>query len=265
MLQVIFSATNAFCKYIKEDLARLPSPDGKRIGTQPITTDANTISWQVHAIKGVGRRRNYTDVIAVEARSRYAILFSHPQFSSLEDFVKRFGRRWANEGVDMAVESGATVEEQVQTMFDQFLAIEKEMFFCRNTDLSVNGHVSDADWWLSGSYENYGHNILTEPEETWLGMERINCVHKKAKPFPGAKHQESFIPMSRMVDDWLFRFARGLSQWDYPQTPDGDFPNPFPISTGTDEKRAVVKKVESYPVPDNVISLDEARKRKSRV
>ena len=62
--------------------------------------------------------------------------------------------------------------------------------------------------------------------------------------------------MSRMVDDWLFRFARGLSEWEYPQTPDGDFPNPFPAAATVTGQEAPLA------VPNNVVSLDEVRKRK---
>ncbi len=61
--------------------------------------------------------------------------------------------------------------------------------------------------------------------------------------------------MSRMVDDWLFRFARGLSEWTYPQTLNGDFPNPFPAAVATVNG-------QSSAWPDNVVSLDEVRKRK---
>lgn len=68
---------------------------------------------------------------------------------------------------------------------------------------------------------------------------------------------ESFIPMSRMVDDWLFRFARGLSEWIYPETSAGDFPNPFLFGAAT-----LIGQEASLALPDNVVSLDEVRKRK---
>lgn len=257
MLQILMSATNAFCKYIKQDMARLPSPDGKRVGTQPIASGENVIAWQVHAVKGYGKRKACTDVIVVEARSRYAILFSNPEFADLHEFTEQFASRWAREGMYMAVESGATTQDQAQTMYDQFLDMDKEFRFVRNTDLSVNGHVADAEQWLSQSYERYGVKQLDESEEIGLGMQRINCVHKKARLFPDAKQMESFIPMSRMVDDWLFRFARGLSEWAYPQTPNGDFPNPFPAAAAT-----VARQQTTLALPDNVVNLDEVRKRK---
>ena len=101
MLEILISATNAFCKYMKVDLDRLPSPDGKRIGTQPIASGDNVIAWQVHAVKGYRNREGRTDVIAVEARSRYAILFSNPMFSDIDEFAERFTKRWARECIHM--------------------------------------------------------------------------------------------------------------------------------------------------------------------
>ena len=135
--------------------------------------------------------------------------------------------------------------------------MEKGIRFVRNTDLSVNEHVADAEQWLSEFYEQYGVGQLDESEEIGLRMQRINCVYKKAKPFSSTKQMERFIPMSRMVDDGLFRFARGLSEWAYPQTPDEDFPNPFPAAATT-----IIEQERSSALPNNLVSLDELRKRK---
>ncbi len=92
-----------FASNMKADLDRLPSPDGKRIGTQPIASGDHVIAWQVHAVKGYRNRKEYTDVIAVEARSRYSILFSNPMFSDLNEFAERFTKRWARESIHMAI------------------------------------------------------------------------------------------------------------------------------------------------------------------
>ena len=75
--------------------------------------------------------------------------------------------------------------------------------------------------------------------------------------------------MSRMVDDWLYRFARGLSKWPYPNTKDGDFPDPYwfedlerngKFAPTVDELMA-----ETVPeVPDNVVNLADARKKRAQ-
>lgn len=38
-------------KWLKLDLPRFPSPDGKRIGTQPLLTNEFQVGWQCHVIK----------------------------------------------------------------------------------------------------------------------------------------------------------------------------------------------------------------------
>ena len=201
-----------------------------------------------------------TDVIVVEARSRYVLLFSNPGFDSLEAFSDRFRKRWAEECVHMAIESGAVTREEARGMFDQFLDTPMQMLFCRNTDLSINGHVSDAQQWLLQSYEHYGIDVLDNSNEFGLGRQ-INQLRKKAKPFPGARRQESFLPMSRMVDDWLYRFARGMSQWSYPDTVDGDFPNPYQFVGQAGKKKVpAISDLLKASRPDNVIDLAEARK-----
>ncbi|MFT4927373.1 MAG: hypothetical protein ACI8WB_003480 [Phenylobacterium sp.] len=49
-MRIIFSACKTFTKWMKIDLPRIESPDGKRIGCQPLISDENTLSWQFNAI-----------------------------------------------------------------------------------------------------------------------------------------------------------------------------------------------------------------------
>ncbi|WP_422139502.1 hypothetical protein [Endozoicomonas sp. ALC020] len=58
-------------------------------------------------------------------------------------------------------------------MYDQFLDRDKVIRFFRNTDLSVNGHVTDAEQWLSQSYELYGLEQLKESEETLFLLKQL--------------------------------------------------------------------------------------------
>ena len=263
-MDILFSASNAFCKYLKADVGRLPSPDGKRIGTQPVQTTQDCMAWQCHAVKRQSSLGEKVDVIAVEARSRYVLLFSAPEFDSQQSFFKLFRKRWAEECVHMAIESGAVTSDVANEMFEQFQNTPIRAMFCKNTDLSINGHVSDAQQWLLQSYEHYGVEHLDREEEFGLGR-HINQFRKKAKPFPGAKRQESFLPMSRMVDDWLHRFARGLSEWSYPNTQDGNFPNPYQLESlqGCGHFSPTVDNLIGESIPDNVVDLADARRKKT--
>ncbi|MCW7553912.1 hypothetical protein NX722_15035 [Endozoicomonas gorgoniicola] len=116
-MDVLISASNAFCKYFKVELDRLPSPDGKRVGTQPVQTSRDCVAWQCHAVKRKTSLGERTDVLAVEARSRYVLLFSNPGFESLKDFTRSFRKRWAEESVHMAIESGAISRRPTPSLF----------------------------------------------------------------------------------------------------------------------------------------------------
>ncbi len=259
-MNVLISATNAFCEWMKLDLPRIPSPDGKRIGTQSIVTDANTVSWQVHAVQRRDALKGSTrDVIAVEARSRYAIVFSNPVFETEQDFINELEQRWCLESVHMSVDSGAITEDLVEPMINRFHQIPMELIWVRNTDLSVNAHVSDTEQWLQSYYEKYGVNTLNQEQEFELGV-HVNQFHKKVKVPNG---YEKFYPMSRMLDDWLYRFANSLSQWDYPNTSEGDFPSPYLLQGVPKSKKMPVNiaDLSENTLPDNVVSLEAARKK----
>jgi len=75
-MKCIISATNAFAKWLKLDLPRIPSPDGKKIGLQSLITDEDSLSWQCHVIQKHARLTK-TTVIAVEAYSLYVIIMSY--------------------------------------------------------------------------------------------------------------------------------------------------------------------------------------------
>lgn len=117
-MDVVFSCTNAFCKYLNIDPPGIPSPDGKRIGIQPIQTTQDSIAWQCHAIKPNTPTKKMIDVIVVEACSRYAILFSNPEFQSIHEFIPKFRNRWPEESVHMAMGSGATTQKHYQAMLN---------------------------------------------------------------------------------------------------------------------------------------------------
>ena len=68
-----------------------------------------------------------------------------------------------------------------------------------------------------------------------------------------------FYPDMRILNDGLFRFARGLADMSYPDTPAGDFPNPHQPVIAPDNVASVQTK--SAPIPNNVVNLHDYHKR----
>ncbi len=258
MLRIILSASNAMAKWLRHDfldgLPRMPSPDGKRIGTQPLTTDGRQISWQCHVINNRPHSNAWT-VIATEAYSRYTLLIPYSDAPSLADFEKELLRRWANDLAYLCVDSKALTENDLPALLQQFIECEKSLVWYRNTDMSVNGHVADAEQWVSQMLAEHSLQRLGEEDAFGLG-DHINKLRKRAKKGQGGG---SFYPVARFLDDGLFRFANGLAKARYPHTAPGNFPSPYP-ETPENESGPTNHKRQ---LPDNVVYLAAFRKQRS--
>jgi len=254
-MEVLIGASNAFIKWMKLDLPRIPSIDGKRIGTQPITSTASSVAWQCHALLEHSRATIAT-IIAVEARSRFCIIFSNMTQLSIAEFEQQLKNQWLREVLFMAHASGAVDdnEKELEQIGQQFIATKMDFNWVKNTDLSVSVHVSDVEQWIRSTSSLNRANHLG-PQETNELAYHINTQRKKAKQ-PPHKKMASFIPVSRLLDDGLFRFANGLSNDHYPETALGNFPSPYP-QQNSQPQVSLIKSKETLPA--NVVCLDKFR------
>ncbi|MGO1297142.1 MAG: hypothetical protein ACTMIA_07495 [Vibrio sp.] len=69
-MQLQLSASNALNKWLKADFPRLPVEEGKQAGVNKLSSNAVTMSWQVHLIENRYRSVEKT-LIVCEANSRF--------------------------------------------------------------------------------------------------------------------------------------------------------------------------------------------------
>jgi len=256
-MKLIISASHAFAKWFKLDFPCLPSPDGEKIGTQPLLSNSNTLAWQCHVIKGKPRSQGNI-VIAVEAYSRYTLLMPCLIRPSQAGFESMLERRWGEDIIHRILESGTIPASDVSDVFEQFTHTPKQYFWCKNTDLSVNTHVINSEQWIKDALDQFMLNRLGEEEASRLDR-HINEQFKHTKGSAGTKTHSS--PVTRMLNDALFRFAAGLAQQTFPKTAQGDFPAPYKhVPTAASAK--VTEASHDLPVPGNVTSMAAYRKRK---
>jgi len=249
-MNIQISASNALCKWMKLDLVRIPCIDGKRIGTQTITTDAETLAWQCHVIKNNVQSHHGT-VVAVEARSRYVMIFPNLAPPTQAEFEELFLGRLFIEVVNLMLHYDAIEESVADIVASQFVKETEVFCWFKNMDLSVNGHVSDTESWIRQSSDNNDVTAYNDDDAYGLSM-HINEMRKRIASEGRSKR---FVPVERMLDDALFRFAKGLAQGSYPDTPNGHFPSPYPKSVAD-------SKQEYKVIPDNVVCLTSFRKQK---
>ena len=207
---IIFSASNALCKWLKLDLQRLPQPDGKQVGVATLVSDRNTISWQVHVIYTDSWRQK-TTVIAVEANSRFTLLLPFDTQLSQEGLEKAILEQWANELVSLMVKQGEISRKDTARVFTRFYQQTQNVEWYRNTDLSVNGHVIDAEQWVKDTLNGRGLDALDEEMALSLSW-HINSMQKSAKGKNANKRR--FYPVPLFVEDGLYRYARTLFEQD---------------------------------------------------
>jgi|GEM_PF-576996 len=254
-MNIIISASNDFVKWLGLDLARMPSEDGKRIGTQSIASTENTLSWQCQALREHSRSQIAT-VIAVEASSRYSIIFPNLTKMSMHEFEQVLKRRWLKENTMMAIESGAILPSKVADLETQFNNTPMNFNWFKNTDLSVNGHVSDTEQWIRAGSAEHKTDHLGEREAVDLGF-HINKMRKKVKISKQNSLHERFVPVARLLDDALYRFAHGLSYDKYSNTDEGHFPNPYILYQKKKLDKLTTHGVAPEKSSSNVIYLNQ--------
>ena len=216
VVKAIFSASNALCKWLKLDAPRLPVGDGQRVGVVPLITDSEMISWQCHVMYTDSWRARAT-VIAVEARSRFTLLIPFDVVPSQDKLELLICEQWANEFVDLAIKHGELDRKAIPRVFTQFYERVGEVTWVRNMDMSVQGHVSDAEQWVRDTLSGRGLDALDNEIAQDISW-HINSLNKSAKDSDGNKR--SFYPIPLFVDDGLSRFA---SKLEYR----GNFDNPY--------------------------------------
>ena len=73
----------------------------------------------------------------------------------------------------------------------------------RNTDMSINGHMSDTEQWVKQMLADYDLQYLNEEDATGLAH-HINSLQKRANK--GQSSTKKFIPLDRFIDDGINRF-----------------------------------------------------------
>lgn len=223
-MNVIFSISNALCKWLKLDLPRFPVESGQQPGVMPLVTDGETISWQCHVIFTNSWRLRAT-VIAVEAQSRFTLLLPFDLKPSQAQLEQRLCESWAEELVSLMIKYGDVSRDQAPRIFTRFHERTQKIEWVRNTDLSVNGHVTDAEHWVKDTLADRGLDALDENLALDLAWQ-INTMEKQAKTPDGKKRR--FYPPALFVEDGMFRFVLETNVCSpyqaSPSTPDNVIP-----------------------------------------
>lgn len=196
-MQVILCASrtlaNIIAKTTGAELPRITSLDGKNVGTQQLHSDSQQIAWQCQYVPAF-YKANHGAVIAIESFSRFIIFIPATKQIDVNALEKTLLHEWFDELNYWHVASG-THDNQDSKTAKNHIKIEN-IHWRSNTDLSINGHVSDAAQWLQQYLEDYNLSSLTFDHAKTLG--RYLNQQKRRAP-KGQADSKSFIPYQRFL------------------------------------------------------------------
>ncbi|NNN68708.1 amino acid adenylation [Vibrio sp. 3-2(1)] len=195
-MQLQLSATNALNKWLKADLPRLPVEEGKQAGVNKLSSDASTLSWQVHIIENRYQSIEKT-LIVCEANSRFTYFIPLERLCyTTEELAERLKIEWQFAFVE-ALENGGLVHRyDIATLLSSLNAIEFTHRWIKNTDLSINGHIADAAQWVTQTLEDRNLERLSQP----LAFEISNYINSQTKSIKVNNKKQRFIPIERLLD-----------------------------------------------------------------
>ncbi len=204
-MKILISASNALSKWLGVDLPRISALDGKGVGTQPVSSTADTLAWQCHIVDNHYRSRHKT-IIAVESYSRYTALIPCTHRFTQSDLELLILNHWLRDVVGWAEETQAVPASVAVLACEKMDATDFSFRWIRNTDMSINGHVADANQWLKEMLEHEGIERLTD-EQGYILARHINQQFKRAKTKAGRKQR--FYPVERLIEYGINCFVAG--------------------------------------------------------
>ena len=192
-MKLLFSATNALIRWLKADLPRLPSEEGKQAGVNTLKSDACSFCWQVHIIENRYRSFEKT-LIACEANSRFTLFLPIDEKLTLQELTETLLVEWQAvlaETLDAChLLSGGEIALLLHSISEMHFTPE----WVKNTDLSINGHITDAGLWVTDTLEDRRLTRLSTDLALDLAI-HLNTQVKRIK-----QRKEKFVPVERLLE-----------------------------------------------------------------
>lgn len=200
-MQLQLSATNALKKWLKADFKRLPVGEGKQAGVNKLSSDAFTMSWQVHLIENRYRSLEKT-LIVCEANSRFTYFIPlNRMIFSPDELANRLKIEWQFAFVEAleanSLETSCLISRyDIAKLLSKLNDIEFMPLWIKNTDLSINGHIADAAQWVTQTLEDRNLDRLSQP----LAFEISSYINCQTKSIKVNNKKQRFIPVEQLLE-----------------------------------------------------------------
>ncbi|MDX1728160.1 MAG: amino acid adenylation [Pseudoalteromonas tetraodonis] len=190
-MQLLFSASNALNKWLKSDLPRLPHEEGKQAGVNSLQSDSVRVSWQVQIIDNEYQSKQKT-IIATEAYSRFTVFLAADRPLTVEALSAQLTMQWQSLLAEM-LSARLITNGDIAHLLSQLENIPFSIKWVKNTDRSINGHITDASLWLTQTLREHKLSRLPDVLAQDLAC-HLNNQEKRIK-----NRKDKFIPIERFL------------------------------------------------------------------
>ncbi|MBU1310187.1 MAG: amino acid adenylation [Gammaproteobacteria bacterium] len=192
-MKYLYCTTNALNKWLKTDLPRLPSAPGQQVGVNTVTSTREQMCWQLHIIENRYGSWHKT-IIATEANSRFTLFIPVDLLMSVEELTQRLQMEWQWVLAETLRLSGIMPRSDIALLLSSLGEVTFEQQWVKNTDRSVNGHVSDAGLWATQTLADRRKDALS-PD---LALEL--AVYLNTQPKRVNKAKSKVVPVLALLD-----------------------------------------------------------------
>ena len=146
-MSLLFGASNSLAKWLKADLSRLPTLAGKQAGVNTLKSDSTTMCWQAHIIDNQYKSYKKT-IIVCEANTRFIFFIPVTARLTLDELTNLLTMEWQAMLAETLESYQLIPRSDIAMLLSELSDLTFSVEWVKNTDLSINGHISDAGLWV---------------------------------------------------------------------------------------------------------------------
>ncbi|MCW8091562.1 amino acid adenylation [Alteromonas sp. ASW11-130] len=195
-MKLQLASTNSLNKWLKAELPRLPTRQGKQAGVNTLKSDSTTMCWQAHIIDNQYKSYEKT-IIACEANSRFIFFIPVTARLTLDELTKLLIMEWQAMLAETLESYQLIPRSEIVMLLSELSDLTFNVKWVKNTDLSINGHISDAGLWVEQILREQGASELSAQQATELAI-YLNTSLKRITN-KETKRKEKVIPVEKLL------------------------------------------------------------------
>ena len=195
-ISLLFGASNSLAKWLKADLSRLPTLAGKQAGVNTLKSDSTTMCWQAHIIDNQYKSYEKT-IIVCEANTRFIFFIPVTARLTLDELTNLLTMEWQAMLAETLESYQLIPRSDVAMLLSELSDLTFSVEWVKNTDLSINGHISDAGLWVEQVLREQGVSELSAQQATELAIYLNTSVKRITNK--ETKRKEKMIPVEKLL------------------------------------------------------------------